>query len=307
MNDALTNRKRARDPPPDWVITFDDCGSLRCIVESAAAVMQRVIFKVKRLQGGRYVLIVNGADMGFTCCVSARLQLDKVHFASPDCETSEFTFCVECKQMLYSIDNPSCSHGTLIMEGHTNKAQIRLKMLDPDMHSHEEESDLNTFVDGEFEPLRDLDFSMMLEMDLTKLREMVKKARKAHAELMRIQVFTKKSGAKEVSLVVFSVRGDTTHTQRFCHETTKSEDGSLIVRAAPDGKETLFDFDDDEPTFDGTFPIEKIDAFVKNLPVRMLVAKIHNNMPLMLTHKLGPAEGDESYVRFLVAPKNDDD
>ena len=53
-------------------------------------------------------------------------------------------------------------------------------------------------------------------------------------------------------------------------------------------------------------PIEKIDAFVKNIPVRMIVAKLKNGMPLMLTHHLGSGEDEESHVRFLVAPKSDE-
>ena len=299
-------RKRGRSTP-DWIITFDDTVSLRCVVESTAAVMSRVIFKVEKI-GSFFFLMVDGADVGFTCCVSARLQLEKVTFATPGSELSEFTFCVDCKQMLYSIDNPSCSHGCLIMEGHTSNATVHLIMSDPDQRNTEDCSELSTYVDGNApQSLCSLDFEMMLEIDLTKLREMVKKARKAHAEHLHIRIFTKTIGAKERSLVIFSVKGDTTHEQKYCNEMTKHEDGSLIVRVAADGpNEELFETEN-ESVFDGIFPIEKIDAFVKNIPVRMIVAKVQNGMPLMLTHNLGTGDDDRSHVRFLVAPKNDDE
>jgi hypothetical protein len=304
---ATATRKRGRSTP-DWTITFDDTVSLRCVVESAAAVMSRVIFKVQKA-GQFYFLMVDGADVGFTCCVSARLQLEKVSFSTPGSETSEFTFCVDCKQMLYSIDNPSCSHGCLTMEGHTSNATIHLIMSDPDQRNSEDCSELSTFVDGDPpQSLCSLDFKMMLEIDLTKLREMVKKARKAHAEHLHIRIFAKTSGSKERSLVIFAVKGESKHEQKFCNEMTKHEDGSLIVRAAADGlNEELFDTEEDESVFEGIFPIEKIDAFVKNIPVRMIVAKVQNGMPLMLTHNLGAGEDEESHVRFLVAPKNDDE
>lgn len=304
MTETL-HRKRAC-PSADWTITFDDPSSLRCIVESSAAVMQRVIFKVKKI-GASYFLMVDGNDPGFTCCISARLQLHRVEFADPHADISEFTFCVDSKQILYSIDNPSCSHGSLVMEGHTSDATIHLRMRDPDQLSHEDFSRLSTFVDGDTQSptVDNITFNMILEIDLTKLKEMVKKARKAHAEHLRISVFTKRNGSKEQSLVIFSVKGDSEHQQKFCNEMTRDEDGSVIVRAVVDGNEELFDTQD-SAVFEGIFPIEKIDAFVKNLQVRMLVAKVENNMPLMLTHNLAP-EGDDSHVRFLVAPKTEDD
>jgi hypothetical protein len=304
---ATGTRKRGRSTP-DWTIVFDDTVSLRCVVESAAAVMSRVIFKVQKI-GEFYFLTVDGADVGYTCCVSARLQLDNVSFSTPGTETSEFTFCVDCKQMLYSIDNPSCSHGCLRMEGHTSNATIHLILSDPDQRNSEDCSELSTFVDGEpAQSLCSLNFSMHLEIDLTKLRDIVKKARKAHAEHLNIRIFTKTRGSKELSLVIFSIKGESKHEQKFCNEVKTDEDGSRVVRAAADRlNEEVFDTEEDKSVFEGTFPIEKIDAFVKNIPVRMIVAKVDNGMPLMLTHKLGAGEDEGSRVYFLVAPRNEDE
>ena len=305
---ATQTRKRGRSLP-DWTISFDDTVSLRCVVESAAAVMSRVIFKVQKI-GPFYFLMVDGADVGYTCCVSARLQLEKVSFSTPTSERSEFTFCVDCKQLLYSIENPSYSHGCLTMEGHTSNATIHIIVSDPDHCNSEDCSELSTYVDGDPPHcVCELNFEIMLEIDLNKLREMVKKARKSHAEHLQIRIFTKKIGSKERSLVIFLVKGESKHEQKFFNEITKHEDGSLIVQAKANGinEDILFDMEDDKSAFEGIFPIEKIDAFIKNIHVRMITARVQNGMPLMLHHPLSTGEDERSHVRFLVAPKSDDE
>jgi hypothetical protein len=298
------SHKRGR-PVPEWSITFDDVTSLRSVVEAAGAVMQKVIFKVSKI-GEHYFLMVDGADPGVTCFVSARLQLHKVAFYAED-HAHEFTFCVECGELLTSIDIPSCAHAALIMEGHDQSTSIHVRLLDPELRSCEDSSELNTYVDGdERRIISPLTYNMILEIDLVKLRELIKKARKARAELLRICISTRSAGSKERSVVLFSVKGESLHKQTFCHETSKDEDGSLIVRAAPDGSETLFDVEAKDVIFDSTFPISKIDAFVKTIPTRMLTAKLNSGIPLMLTHQLGGVD-DESHIHFLVAPVNDMD
>ena len=270
--------------------------------------MSKITFKVQKI-GSFYFLMVDGADTSFTCCVSARLQLENVKFFHGDeADKEEFSFCVECKQIMYSIDNPAYAHACLTIEGHSNTARIHLLMSDPDQPNSTERAELSTFVDADPpQGLCPLDFNMLLEIDLNKLRGLVKQSRKARAEHLSIYVCTNSKGPKQYSLVMFYLEGDTQHTQSFYNEMTKHEDGSLIVRAAADTTNTAVEFDDESDiAFQGTFPIEKIDAFVKNIPVRMIVAKLKNGMPLMLTHHLGSGEDEESHVRFLVAPKSDE-
>lgn len=303
----MATRKRGRSTP-EWAITFDDTVSLRCIVESAAAVMSRVIFRVAKIDGS-FSLMVDGADMGFTCCVSARLQLDKVSFPGGANGLSEFTFCIDCKQVLYSIDIPSFAHGCLTMEGHTSSATVHLIMADPSQKTSEVCSVLKTFVDGPPpQSLCALDYKMMLEIDVPRLREIVKMARKARAEHLSICIYTRVIGCQERSLVIFAVQGESDHEEIFFNEMTRHEDGSLIVRASPDGlDEQPCDMQENECVFEGVFQIEKIDAFVKNIPVRTIDARVQSGMPLMLTHKLAAGDDEQSHVRFLVAPRGVDE
>ena len=302
-----TTRKRSRTP--EWRILFEDASALRGVVDAVSAVMQRVVFKVAKVEGfDTYMLICDGADVGMTCCVSARLHIDSLTINNG--EEEEFQFCVECKHLAVAIDNPSCSHGSLVMEGHSD-ATIHVRMQDPEQRSHADCSELDTFVDA-VKPieLNTLDFQIKIEIDLSKLREMIKKARKTHAEHVRIQIYLRDQGNKQQSLVIFSVKGDAYHCQKFSHETSKDEDGSLRVRAVADGDSNLEEVDELRPDFEGLFPVEKIDAFIKILPCRMITAAVMQGMPLMMTHRLGAGHsttGDDSHIRFLIAPINEGD
>ena len=296
--------KRVRGDAPHWVITFADTSSLRCIVASVEAIRQKITFRVKKSESA-YCMMIDTGDPGMTCCVSVRLQLDSITFKSS--YSGEFEFCLDAKQLMYSMDSPSAMHASLIVEGYPDTATICIRARDPDQPSHEDSATLSTYVDDDETPgLDNLEFDMIMEIDVTKLRELVKKARKAHSEFLRVCIATKKFGPKERSLVTLSVHGETTHVSSFCNEMTKDVDGSMIVRAAMDCNTESCDMDDADVRFKGTFPVEKIEGFVKNLQVRMISAKVANNMPIMLMHKLGASDDEVSHIHFLVAPRFDD-
>lgn len=303
-------RKRTRSEA-EWTIYLDDASGLRSILDAVGAVTQRVIFRVSKNDASNtYQLMFDGADVGMTSCVSARLNIDNVVFNVPN-DSDDFTFCIDCKQLHIALDNPSCAHGSLMLQ-YRSDAMIYCRMQDPEQLSHADCSELNTFVDGS-EPIKlnDLEFDMRLEIDLSKLREMIKKATKCHSEHLRVQIFLRKVGSRQLSLVVFSVRGDAYHCQKFSHETSRDEDGSLRVRAVADGETDLVE-DDTPPEYEALFPVEKINAFIKILPCRMITATIKQGMPLMMTHKLGGGvassnPADDSQVRFLIAPINETD
>jgi hypothetical protein len=289
----------------DWTIVFEDTAALRVVVNVVSSVMPRVFFKVKTESDGKKVLMVDSADAAMMCCLSARIQLDNVVVRHED----EFSFCIDCKKLSLALDDPSCQHLALTMEGNQADAKVYLKMHDPDQPSHEQSITLPTYVDSDnnIDAIPAMDFDMMLEVDLNALREMMKKAIKVHTEHLRIRVHLLDKGARKVSVVTFSIEGDDFYCEeRFCHETTRDEDNSMIVRAVADGTVAMPD-DADTPQYEGVFPVEKIHAFAKNVQARMLTAKVKTDMPIMFTQSLSGSSDDTSYVRFLVAPVREDD
>ena len=296
--------KRVRpDPDLDWEIVLEDAQAFRLIVETAISVMARVTFKIRKRSNGAYFLCVDGADPGRSCCVSTRLQLDNVKWICDEDETSEeFTFCLDCKHVLTAVD-PSSTGATLTIKGNSHDASVIFTIKDPEQPGYEPESELKTFVDPDSGfKLKTIDFQMILEIDLSRLRELLKKARKSNAELLRIQIFVMDRGSKKQSLVIFSIEGENqTHKQKFAHDIHIHEDGSMVVRAAADGECEIPDIRSMKNEFDHAFPVDKIESFVKNLPTRMIIAKVGSGNPMLLSHNLKGANDDAQHIRFLVA------
>ena len=302
-------KKMREHATPEWSIQLDDASGLRSILDAVQAITQRVFFRVAKVEES-YMLMFDGADVGMTCCVSARLHLDNVVVHIPDNGLDdEFTFCVDCKQLKIALNNPSCSHGSFSIE-YLSDATIHCRMQDPEQLSHEDCSQLDTYVDVKTPiELDDMKFDIKIEIDIPKLREMIKKARDTHSEHMRVKIYLRTDGSRQFSLIIFSVKGDAYHCQKFSHETSRDEDGSLRVRAVADGEINMFE-EQDKTEYEAVFPVDKLEAFVKILPCRMIVATVTQGMPLMMTHTLGggiTAAKNNSSVRFLIAPINEDD
>lgn len=302
MRLSSSSKSVTSDPNAEWAIEFEDVASLRAVVDAAAAIeLKRVMFKVA-LVSGNYFLMLDGRDHGNTCFVSARLKLDNVWIKD---DSQDFTFCVESSHLLYSIDNPSMAHGTLLLTGVGDGVNVTLHDTDP---NYDEESKLPTFVDSDDMPeVETLDFDTQLEMDVPKLQNIFKKAQKFKAEHMRIRIFLEKKGMKHCSLVIFSIEGEAYHSQKFYHETSRHEDGSLIVHASPAAGDDKFEFSDKTPVYNHKFIISYVDAFIKKLPSRKVIARVQQGMPLLLYHNLGGDIDESSNVRFLLAPSLEDD
>jgi hypothetical protein len=306
----MASTRKRTDATPDWSVVFEDASSLRTVVDAISAVMQRATIRVARnRESGNFTLMVDAADLGMTCCVSARLRLEREHVTAPSGEEGEFTFCVDCKHMQTALDSPMTAHGTVTLSGMGDRVHVRITGGEV---SHDEVSELRTFVDTEKNTeIRPLEFSTQLEIELSALRDVIKKARKWHDEKMRIRIHLKERGARQYSMVTLSISGDAHHEQRFYKPTSREPDGSLMCKAERSGiepDETGAGEEDpaaSEPHFEGTFLVDRIDSFIKILPTAKVMCRVMRGMPLMLTHAIG--SDDSSHIRYLVAPLNDEE
>jgi hypothetical protein len=303
MPSSVLDKRTRRSP--EWEVRFDDSAPLRSIVEAVQNVVSRVTFKISRTNAeSPFFLKVDTADVAYVSCISVRYRLDHVVMSTP---IDEIKFCVDCKHIVPCLSNIRQEH-TLTLEGHNDGAnpKIIIRTSDPEHPSHETCTELDTFVDSDNVQLFPMEFKMMLEIDLVMFRGLLKAAVVAKADLIVVRIYVKESAGQRLSFTHFSVQGEFKHFQSFCHEVSKDEDGSMIVRAATDSEQTLFDVDETVPTYEGIFPVDKVAGFIKPLQCRMLVAKVKPDMPIMFVHTLGGATDDVSHIRFLIAPLNTD-
>ena len=310
---SSTTKRRSRTP--DWTIRFEDKETLQRIVNSVLNVVERTTFKVERVKN-IFFLKVDTQDVSGFVYVSVRYKLDScVDLVGEEQEQEGIRFCVDCRHFSSILVNAPAHH-VIWLEGHEQEAapKVIVRTKDVDQPTHATVSELDTFIDAPVTVLRGLEFDMNLELDLFVFKNLLKVANNARAETLRIRIFVEEgssSRANPTSYVTFTVHGDWKHTQVFCHEVVKGEDGSMVVRAAPDG---AVQEDDDggreameeegkEAAYEAVFPLEKISGFVKLISTRMLVAKLKPGKPMMFHHVLGGSVADQSHIKFLVAEK----
>ena len=182
-----------------------------------------------------------------------------------------------------------------------------VRVGDDDATYAREKTELRTYVTGETPPaIKPLTFSSTLDMPVQQLKEVIKKARKWHAELIRIQVkYVKDATQAAPCFITLSINGDCDYSLTTCGNVDRQEDGSLIIKPSEDDQVWNVDEAQVDMHFDGLFIVDKIDSFVKCLPSRVAKAYVKQGMPILFDYDMGYSNG--SYIRFLVASSTEDD
>lgn len=309
MTSPMCKRLRVDESIFDWRISLDDVSSLRLIVESANSVGANVMFKVKR-RGNAYYICVDNMDMGNTCVLSARLELDRCEVFSDeidfDGEDGGFSFCVPCQSVLIPLGDPLISCGNATIEGLGPNATVKLTLQDLDHKSYKSESTISTLVDCSKEGIRDVKFEYHLEIDVAQLREILKKTRLIKAEHFRIRIHvTDISESQRFSQITFSTAGDLLDTNQSFHTQARTtEDGSMILKASLDDEDgvELCSPMSQTPVFDAEFPVAKLESFIKHVPTRIVNASLGQGQPIMFNFPIKGSMDGSSHIRFLVAP-----
>lgn len=304
--DATTTAKRARaGEQPDFRMTFQDPSEFHTIIKILETVTAKANLRIAKMDD-KYYLTGTSSDMNETTAIYFRLLLE-----DPLVRTDEEVFCISCKtinNILY--DSTTCLHLALTIEGHGDKVCLIMRNT-TDRVAHKKCFDVPTYVDSDQQRrIDDISYTMTIECDVAKMREMAKAARKANTDTLRLRVYIVPRGNhQQVSLVEISFTGmELSSNEQFCHEVVKHDDGSLVVRAAADGEHGLFDIEAHDPTFDGNFLVDKIEAFLKHIKDSMIQAHVGMDangeaLPILFVHPLRGASDDKSKIRYLVAPQ----
>lgn len=289
---------------PEWRLTFQDAESFRNLVEAAYSVMPKVVLNVVKEDDQRF-LIVDGSDMALTCWLRARLAVDHFVFPKGEAGRDAFSFCIDCNHVLIAINTPSLGSCCIDLEGYESRAKVRIHVRDPDQgDSFSEKADLDTFVDGDRPQhrLKPMQYKMMLEIDVARLRDLARKARRAHAEFIRFTITLRGESHQSLSSVTMSYEGDLFHCVNFVNRTQTDEDGSIVVRAVSDAMEQSAEHTVNAPIiFAGSYALDKIEAFLKVVKCRVITSRVEQEQPMLFQVPLGP--DGYSYVHFLIAPK----
>lgn len=287
--------------PSEWSIRFEDTSTLRAVADAVSVVQQRVSMRVAK-DDDRYVLSIDTGDFGMNSVVCVRLYIES-DFVT--CESSVgFEFCISCQQLQVALDSSACSHGSLLLSGKESTVTLQVTS---NVDGQEERTTLSCLVDNERPTLIEpITMCTRLEIEVPGLREFLKKARKFHAERMRLRIFLHEEMGMVYSLVIYSLEADVEHEQMSYYPATRDEDNSLRL-ASGMGDSVKRNISRMTPHYNSLFAVERLDSILKVFTTRKLLADLKQGLPMLLTNRIGGgSEENESFVRYLIAPLNDD-
>lgn len=306
---SVGDPKSIRRSENDFCLTFLDATSFRRVLECYSSIANHTCFKVVK-SGERWLLEARGEDHSHTCIVAARMLIDQVQHSSGDEEKAQnASFVLDTNDALSTIRGAANVLHQLNIEALPAVGKIVLGLYNPDSRAHGSHSVLDCYVDPATQPPPTILYDeFILEIEVVCLKEFLARANWSKAERIRITLYTQEIASKTYSLVEFStVKGSFTHRMWFAKETSKHDDGSLIVRAVEDADFENFAVDEEmRPVYDHIFNLKRIEAFVKGISARFVVARLKRNEALLLEHHLA-ASDDEQNLRFLIAHCRDDD
>ena len=293
----------------DWTLTLEDSSPFRNILDAASAVSGKVVLKVVDIND-QYYITVDCTSASKSCNTACRMKVNTIDFA--DGKKRDLAFCIECSHMLNCIDIQCCMHGMLKIQGNEDDSKLFLKMYDPDRPSYCETAELMTYVDDDDHQRNkvDMKFDYVVEFDASRMRELLRHAKKSFADYMRMKVYIEGTGSVQYSRLSFTISGNWTSSQHFRHPITRNEDGSVVVSGSVDGEDDEWEEggDDTSLVYNALFGIEKMDAFFKNLPCKSIKGRVSKNVNfMMLTHCLRGGDENDEYIRFLIGICNEDD
>ena len=308
---ALGGQKALKRSDDDFKLVLLDVHPFRRVLESYATITQHTCFKVVR--GGekdRWLLEARGEDHSHTCIVSARLLIDKVERADGDAAKIEgASFVLDTNDALATIRGTMVSQ-QLHIDALPSICKVLLGLYNPDSKAHGSLSVLDCYVDPVTQPPPNILYDeFLLDIEVQCLKEFLSRGGWAKAEYMRITLYTQEIASKTYSLLEFStMKGTFEHRMWFSRETSKHEDGSIVVRAAEDADFESFSVGEDlKPVYDHCFQIKRIEAFVKGIAARFVVARLKKDEALLLEQHLAGSTDDEQHLRFLIALSRHDD
>lgn len=301
---AVSTYKHMKQSPDDFKLVMLDATSFRRVLESYQSIAHHTSFKVVR-SGERWLLEARGEDHSHTCIVAARILIDKVmRHDGDECKVADCTFVLDTNDALATIRGVNNMSTHLYVEAFPNMCKVVLGLYNPESRAHGSQSMLDCYVDPATQPPPNILYDeFILEIEVTCLKEFLSRSSWAKAERMKITLYTQEIASKIFSLIEFeTVKANFNHRMWFSRETSRHEDGSIVVRAAEDADFEAFVVDENTaPVYEHQFNIKRIEAFVKGISARFIVARLKKNEALLLEHHLAGSADEEQNLRFLIA------
>lgn len=296
----------------EFYVRFTQTSTLKSWLESLGSVLEEVCFQVHADEdfSGFFVESLDSANVSL-----AQGKIDATVELSGD---ENPVFHLKLQNLLGCLKNVHPQHFFDIwrLKG---DADVQIAAFEPHVNTYIPKSRLKTlYKDAEFVQLKGMVYSLYVDIDLTCFRNSIRTAREHKAEALEIEVRVPRKAAPEETtkkVTTFfimkyeSLEVSSSFVYQSSSETnTRKEEpdgsSSLVIRASDVSSGEYEDAPPDDDTdclFSGSYSVEYLQKFVKQMDRPTVTLRLAKGMPLLIEYPLGP--GPTTYVRFLLAER----
>lgn len=295
-------------PDTSFKIRFEQLASIKSLVDVVGSVLSRVYIQLKgcKREPGSVVLTIDTIDPRHVCMVQGRLVCTGAVAAEDAAagDAGEIAFCVDTGTLSKCLSNVS-PHLSVELVGRRGVADITLRSYDAMTNVDDLSFTLHTFEEeSESTPLQDIDYEYVHEIELSALKRIIKLAGSLKCDNLRLAMHVVDESADSASLrsiTEISGCGEAIFSRQMTSSVTQEGDDALrsddqVLTAELLAGATL--------KYAASFSYEYLSRFVKSMEHQNVQLKFGEEKPLLVHYPLGVPD---SFVRFVLAPKSDDD
>ena len=290
----------------EWRLVFNQTQSLRTLIDVVGNILTRINLRLTK-ENDEFFLCIDSIDPQHVCMVQARLVCEHATMTQPD----SVTFCVDSSQFNTCLKSVP-SHYSLEMYRKEGSADIHMCAYETLSNSHVLRFEVPTLLDeSETMQLHDMAYKYTIEMDLGTLRSIIKMSislRAQHVDFKVLHPQPDHVDSEDILHTVFSVsaNGDCKQEHDFFSATVREEgDSECIIRAAMDSSTPVNKLETSNMicSYCDAFATNYLNLFLKSMERQIITMKMSKDQPLVLNYPLG---AENSYIKFVLAPKTDD-
>ena len=271
------SKKRRVSTTHKFKIVFDQINAIKQLLEIVGSILGRVCFRLVQEAPDSVFITIDTIDPCHVCIVQAKM-------ACKGNSDKDVSFCVDTKTINTCLKNVS-SHCALEITGSYTSSKVELRAKDMISETDAMQFCLDTFdQDIEELPLDKIVFDFSTFIDIPELRRTIKLGNELSVE--NIEFHVSKQG-RECCMRICG-QGDASFVRELQTELCDEDDVNV--------KEAL--------EYASSFKLSYISKFIKNMDHQQLTMKLGKGQPMLIHYPLGLPE---SFVRFVLAPKVDND
>jgi len=297
--DAKRQKVTADDDEFEFNIAVQHLKSFRQMIDVVGSVLRQIYMTVTPHTGiGKGVLLsIDTIDPNHVCMVQSRLVCDGT-------VTQPTSFCVDTETLVHCLKNIPRHHQLQISQK-KKSAEVVMRSVDGMSKVVDVEFCLSTFdQEPETMNLEELEYEFVNQADMPSLKNTIRLAKDLNCDLLRLSMHVDKTatgkGNVEAMLAV-SGDGGNAKFKRFMTSAVQVDDsksGSTMKTVDASERANLSEVHMSE------YSLDYMTKITKNMEDQTLTIKMGKDLPLLIHYGLGV---EDSYVRFVIAPRQDDE